>query len=119
MAWKTLFCAHSISEGIILEKINLNELNCFITFYFGQDYDLIDDSDEIEPKIDAFIADTHYALRHGLIDDIDLFLAECDDLEKDFHDRYQHDFDPALWNTTPADFLKLVRDKVRQSLQDQ
>lgn len=102
-----------------MQKVNLNQLDCFIIIYFGQDYDLIDDSDEIEPKIDAYIADTHFALRHGLIADIDLFLEECDDLEKDFHNRYQHDFSPELWGTTPEEFLNLVRNKVSQSLTDQ
>lgn len=101
-----------------MKNLNLNELDCFITVYFGQDYDLIDDSDEIEPKIDAFIADTHFALRHGLIADIDLLTEECDDLDKDFNYRYGSDFDPKLWGTNPAEFLQLVRNKVSQSLKD-
>ncbi|QGY31671.1 contact-dependent growth inhibition system immunity protein [Pantoea cypripedii] len=101
-----------------MKNLNLNELDCFITVYFGQDYDLIDDSDEIEPKIDAFIADTHFALRHGLIADIDLLTEECDDLDKGFNHRYGSDFDPKLWGTNPTAFLQLVRDKVSQSLKD-
>ncbi len=105
-------------EGLNMNKININELNCFITVYFGQDCDLIDGSSEIEPKIDAYIADTHFALQHGLIADIDLFLEESDNLEADFRERYDSDFAPELWGTTAGAFLSLVREKVSKALQD-
>ena len=102
-----------------MDRINISELDGLIQIYFGQDYDIFDDSDEIEPKIDIYIASSHKGMKYALIADIDLFLEECDDLEKDFHERYQHDFEPALWGTTPAEFLQLVRDKVSQALRDE
>lgn len=48
-----------------MKRLNLIELGCFITVYFGQDYDLIDDTDEIDPKIDAFLRDAHTAEKEG------------------------------------------------------
>ncbi len=98
--------------------MNLNEFDCFITVYFGQDYDLIDDSDEIEPKIDAFIADSHFAMRYGLIADIDLFLESADNPEEAFRKRYDLEFDPDLWGTDALSFLQLVREKVSSSLKE-
>lgn len=99
-----------------MKKMNLNELDCFITVYFGQDYDLIDNSDEIEPKIDAFIADSHFAMRHGLIADIDLLLAESDDPEAEFNTRYGFEFDPKLWGTDAVSFLMQVRERVSRTI---
>ena len=64
-----------------MKRLNLNELGCFVTVYFGQDYDLIDDSDEIDPKIDAFLNDAHTARKHGRIADIDLLTEESADLK--------------------------------------
>lgn len=100
-----------------MDKINISALDDLIGIYFGQDYDLFDDSDEIEPKIEAYIAASHKGMKHALIADIDLFLEECDDVEKDFDKRYEYDFSPELWGTTASAFLALVRDKVSQALQ--
>lgn len=100
-----------------MKKLNLNELGCFITIYFGQDYDLIDDSDEIEPKIDAFIKDSHRASLYGLLADIDLLTDESDNLAVEFMERYGDEFDPELWGTTPEKFLQQVRDKLSKALQ--
>lgn len=101
-----------------MTKMNLNELNSFITVYSGQDYDLIDDSDEIAPKIDAFIADSHLAMKYGLIADIDLLLKEADNPEEEFRMRYGSDFDPHLWGTDALSFLKRVRDRISHSLNE-
>ncbi|MBP2199557.1 contact-dependent growth inhibition system immunity protein [Pantoea cypripedii] len=99
-----------------MDRINISALDDLIGIYFGQDYDLFDDSEEIEPKIDAFLAASHKGMRHAVIDDIDLFLKECDDVDKDFRAHYKRTFSPELWGTTPAAFLKLVRDKISQSI---
>ena len=99
-----------------MKRLNLNELGCFITVYFGQDYDLIDDSDEIEPKIDAFLRDTPDGSKHGLIADIDLLTEESTDLEQAFRERFRDEFAPELWGTTATDFLRLVRQKTSDSL---
>jgi len=49
---------------------------------------------------------------YAVIDDIDLFLRECDDLDSDFRERYQRTFVPENWGTTPADFLVIVRTRI-------
>ncbi|AXF76997.1 hypothetical protein LU604_04625 [Erwinia tracheiphila] len=100
-----------------MKPLNLNELGCFITIYFGQDYDLIDDSDEIEPKIDAFLRDAHRANKYGLIADIDQLTDQSKDLEKAFAGHFGDEFAPELWGTTATGFLKLVREKVSASLE--
>jgi hypothetical protein len=99
-----------------MKRLNLNELGCFVTVYFGQDYDLIDDSDEIDPKIDAFLNDAHTARKHGLIADIDLLTEESADLESAFREYFGDEFAPELWRTTATDFLREVRQKTLLSL---
>lgn len=99
-----------------MKRLNLNELGCFITLYFGQDYDLIDDSDEIEPKIDAFLHDAHTAGKYGLIANIDLLTEESADLEIAFRKHFGDEFEPELWGTTATDFLRHVRQKTQLSL---
>ncbi|ORM71123.1 contact-dependent growth inhibition system immunity protein [Pantoea rwandensis] len=100
-----------------MDRINISALDDLIVIYFGQDYDLFDDSEEIEPKIDAFLAASHKGLQHAVIDDIDLFLLECDDLEADFRAHYRGTFVPENWGTTPAKFLDLVKARIRLHLQ--
>ena len=90
-------------HGLYMTKMNLNELNSFITVYFGQDYDLID---------------SHLAMKHGLIADIDLLLKEADNPEEEFRMRYGSDFDPHLWETDALSFLKRVRDRISHSLNE-
>lgn len=102
-----------------MNRSNFNELGCFITIYFGQDYDLIDDSDEIEPKIDAFLRNEHPASWQGLAADIDLFLSESSDPETTFEAYFQDEFDPHLWGTTTVDFLHRVRTKLSKALAEQ
>ncbi|MCA4823929.1 MAG: hypothetical protein KJJ56_11070 [Serratia rubidaea] len=101
-----------------MRKFNLNELGCFITIYFGQDYDLIDDSNEIEPKIDAFLNESDRANWYGLLADIDLLVEESDDLDGEFMRRFGFEFDPALWGTNPSHFLQLVKSKINQALSE-
>ncbi|WP_376782835.1 contact-dependent growth inhibition system immunity protein [Pseudescherichia vulneris] len=96
----------------MMDRINISALDDLIGIYFGQDYDLFDDSEDIEPKIDAFLSASHKGMQHAVIDDIDLFLRECDDLDSDFRDRYQRTFVPENWGTTPADFLLIVRTRI-------
>lgn len=116
MERETLFYTYRISGNLIMDRINIGALDDLIVIYFGQDHDLIVDSVDIGEKIDAYIEASHKGMRHALIDDIDLFLAECDNLDKDFAERYDSGFAPELWGTTPAAFLKLVRNKVSLSL---
>ena len=100
-----------------MDRINISALDDLIAIYFGQDYDLFDDSEDIEPKIDAFLAASHKGMQHAVIDDIDLFLKECDDLEGDFRAHYRGTFVPENWGTTPVEFLELVKERIRLHLQ--
>lgn len=103
----------------MFKKHSSSELNNLVIIYFGQDYDLIDDSDEIEPKIDAYIAASHKGMKHVLLEDIDSFLALGDALDSTFQDYYGFHFAPELWGTTPREFLLLVKKKVSQALQEE
>lgn len=100
-----------------MDRINISALDDLIFIYFGQDYDLFDDSEDIQPKIDAFLAASHKGMQHAVIDDIDLFLQECDDLETDFRAHYRSAFVHENWGTTPAKFLDVVKCQIRQYLQ--
>ncbi|WP_337024038.1 MULTISPECIES: contact-dependent growth inhibition system immunity protein [unclassified Pantoea] len=101
-----------------MDRINISALDDLIAIYFGQDYDLFDDSEEIEPKIDAFLAASHKGMQHAVIDDIDLFLHECDDVEEDFRAHYHRSFVPENWGTTPAKFLSIVKTRIQIALQE-
>ncbi|MDF7651229.1 contact-dependent growth inhibition system immunity protein [Erwiniaceae bacterium L1_54_3] len=100
-----------------MDRINISALDDLIAIYFGQDDDLFDDSEDIEPKIDAFIAGSHKGLQHAVIDDIDLFLKECDELESDFRKHYRDTFVPENWGTTPGAFLDRVKARIQLALQ--
>ncbi|QTF09957.1 hypothetical protein HC231_20070 [Brenneria izadpanahii] len=94
-----------------------NELLTLITAYFGQDYDLIDDSQDIRKKIGIYIRCTDRFSKYQLLDNIDDFLGLGDRLDETFRDYYGFHFAPELWGTTPRDFLLLVKKKVSQALQ--
>jgi len=100
----------------MMDRINISELDNFIGIWFGQDYDLFEPGDEIEPKIEAYIREAHKGNLHAMLADIELFLAECDDVESDFRDRYKREFVPANWDTTAGAFLSLVHKKVSAAL---
>ena len=99
-----------------MKDINVFGLDSLIALYFGQDYDLFGSGESVEAQIDAWIADTPPALRHGLIGDIDQFTEESDNLEEDFENRYGAEFSTELWGTTPVDFISLLKKKVTSSL---
>lgn len=48
--------------------------------------------------------------------DIEQFMRECDNLEEDFRSRYGSEFSTELWETTPAEFLNLLKQKVSAPL---
>jgi len=50
-----------------VDRTNISALDDIIAIYFGQYYDLFDDSEEIESKIDAFLAASHKGLQHAVI----------------------------------------------------
>ncbi|MEE9685847.1 contact-dependent growth inhibition system immunity protein [Lelliottia amnigena] len=88
------------------------ELDNLVENYFGQDYDVIDDSDEIGPKIEACNTHSSKSMQIALLEDIEEFLAQGEQLNVIFKDRYSSYFLPELWGTTPRDFLLLAKDKV-------
>ncbi|MCL2897164.1 contact-dependent growth inhibition system immunity protein [Brenneria tiliae] len=102
-----------------MERINIISLDDLIAIYFVQDYDLFDDSNDIEPKIDASLSASHKGMQHAVILDIDLLLAECDDIKADFRAHYQRTFIPENRGTTPAKFLRLVTTRISLALQGQ
>ncbi|QTF08422.1 hypothetical protein HC231_11255 [Brenneria izadpanahii] len=97
-------------------KNKARELDNLICNYFGLDYDLIDDSEELQPKIDAYNERSGRAMQQALLDDIEELLSLGDLLDSTFHDVYGEYFDPALWGTTPREFLLLVREQVTLQL---
>lgn len=102
----------------MFKKDSGSELNNLIIMYFGQDYDLIDDSNDILPKIDAYIYASHKGMQISLLEDIESFLTLGDRLEDTFNDYYGSHFDPGLWGTTPKEFLLLVKKRVNQVLNE-
>jgi len=51
-----------------------------------------------------------------LIGDIEKFMSESEKLANDFEGRYGAEFSTELWETTPAEFLMLLKQKVSASL---
>jgi hypothetical protein len=45
-------------------------------------------------------------------------MRETDNLEQDFESCYGAEFSTDLWETTPAEFLKLLKQKVSASLSE-
>ncbi|WP_033781741.1 contact-dependent growth inhibition system immunity protein [Pantoea sp. 9140] len=99
-----------------MKNINIAGLDSLIAIYFGQDYDLFGSSESVDAQINAWLADSTPASRHGLIGDIEQFIRECENLDEDFESRYGAEFSTDLWETTPAEFLNLLRQKVSVSL---
>jgi len=99
-----------------MKKINIAGLDSLIAIYFGQDYNLFGSGESVDAQINAWIADSTAASRHGLISDIEQFMRECDNLDEDLKSRYGAEFSTDLWETTPAEFLKLLKQKVSASL---
>lgn len=99
-----------------MKKINVDNLDGLIFTYFGMDYELHGPGDSIESQIDAWLSETPAAYQQGLVDDIEQFQLECDDLEKDFDERYGFEFSPELWGTTIEGFFDTLKLKVAESL---
>ncbi|WP_261666961.1 contact-dependent growth inhibition system immunity protein [Erwinia mallotivora] len=94
------------------------ELDNLVCNYFGHNYDLIDDSEELLPKIDAYNRQSGRAMQTALLEDIEEFLLLEGQLYTVFSNIYGEYFEPALWGTTPCDFLVLVRERVKQAMQE-
>ena len=92
------------------------ELDNLVCNYFGHDYDLIDDSEALQPKIDAYNRQSGKAMQMALLEDIDDFLALGDTMNMAFIKRYGVYFDPLLWGITTHDFLVMVREQVNIAL---
>ncbi len=93
------------------------ELDNLVINYFGPDYDLIDDSDDLAPKIEAYNAHSGKAMQETLLDDIEDFLSLGTRLDEAFAQRYDTYFIPALWGSTPQEFLLLVKNMVSDAVQ--
>ncbi|WP_058972381.1 contact-dependent growth inhibition system immunity protein [Type-D symbiont of Plautia stali] len=101
-----------------MHRSDFNELSCFITIYFGQDYDLIHDTVQVEPKIRTFLEQEHRASWYGLVADIELFLSKSDAPGTLFNHYFRDEFAPELWGTTAEDFLHLVLRMVNDAIKE-
>lgn len=99
-----------------MKKLNTFWLDNLIAINFGQDYDLFGSGESVEAQVDAWIADNPPAARHGLIGDIEQFIEQSDNLEEDFESCYGSEFSTELWDTTPMEFLNILKEKARASL---
>ncbi|MGV7963086.1 contact-dependent growth inhibition system immunity protein [Photorhabdus tasmaniensis] len=87
------------------------ELNRLIGAYFNQDCEFIF-GPEIDDTINDYLETTTEGMKRELLEEIEDFIHNAKDLEKEFKDRYQYDFDPELWETTALDFLNHVTKRV-------
>lgn len=99
-----------------MKKINVDNLDGLIFTYFGMDYELHGPGDSIESQIDAWINETPVAYRQGLLDDVEHFQRESDNLENDFDERYGFEFSPELWGSSTIEFLNTLKIRVAQSI---
>jgi hypothetical protein len=90
---------------------NFHFLNQLIFGYFNQDADIINDGeDTIEGIIMLFKRSASEWMLDDLVEEVDDFIsAYGDGVEEEFEKRYGFDFLPELWETTPREFLRTVR----------
>ncbi|MGK3188029.1 contact-dependent growth inhibition system immunity protein [Enterobacter soli] len=70
----------------------LRVLDYLVENYFGQDYDVIDDSNEIGPIIEAYTRHSSKSIQIALFEDIEGVLAQGEQLNVIFKDRYSSYF---------------------------
>ncbi|MEK9497991.1 contact-dependent growth inhibition system immunity protein [Photorhabdus sp. P32] len=95
-------------------KKETQHLDNFIGAYFNQDCDIFGET-TIDEVITEYLNSEPPIFMKGLIEDIDYFISNSKDVEKDF-DNLGHEFYPELWETTALDFLNHVSKRVRNYL---
>jgi hypothetical protein len=77
------------------KNVDMNELRVLdylVENYFGQDYDVIDDNNEIGPIIEAYTRHSSKSIQIALCEDIEGVLAQREQLNIIFKDRYSSYF---------------------------
>jgi hypothetical protein len=90
---------------------NFHFLDQLIFGYFNQDADIINEGeDTIEGIITLFKRSAPEWMLDDLVEEVDDFIsAYGDGVEEEFEKRYGFDFLPELWETSPREFLRTVR----------
>ncbi|AKH64035.1 MULTISPECIES: contact-dependent growth inhibition system immunity protein [Photorhabdus] len=92
------------------------ELNRLMFAYFNQDYDIIS-GPELDDVINDYLDTASEAMKRELMGEIESFIQNSEDIEKDFQVLYySSSFCPKLWNTTALEFLKYVLKKTQDCL---
>ncbi|OWO79815.1 hypothetical protein B5C26_20130 [Photorhabdus luminescens] len=74
--------------------------------YFHQDYQLFGET--IDEIVTDYLNHQYPITIISLIREINIFIRNSDDVEKDFHSLNYNEFVPELWETTALDFLNHV-----------
>ncbi|KER02493.1 hypothetical protein LGZ99_14830 [Photorhabdus temperata] len=90
-------------------------LDNFIGTYFNQNCDIFGET-TIDKVITEYINSEPPTLMKELIKDIDYFIQNSEDVEREFKELYRYDFNPDLWETTALDFLNHVSKRVQNYL---
>ncbi|KER02491.1 hypothetical protein LGZ99_14840 [Photorhabdus temperata] len=94
------------------------ELNRLMYAYFNQDFDIIS-GPELDDVINDYLDTTNKEMKRKLIEEIDSFICNSKDIEKEFKLVYSDsDFDPDLWDTTALDFLNYVSKRAQEFLNE-
>ncbi|NHB95838.1 contact-dependent growth inhibition system immunity protein [Photorhabdus stackebrandtii] len=92
------------------------ELNRLMFAYFNQDYDIIS-GPELDDVINDYLDTASEAMKRELMKEIESFIQNSEDIEKDFQVLYySSSFCPKLWNTTAFEFFKYVLKKTQDCL---
>ncbi|KMW73429.1 hypothetical protein TI10_10250 [Photorhabdus luminescens subsp. luminescens] len=92
------------------------ELNLLMFAYFNQDYDIIS-GPELDDVINDYLDTTNEAMKKELIEEIESFIHNSENIEKDFQTLYHSSsFCPKLWETTAFEFLQYVSKRAKDYL---
>jgi hypothetical protein len=82
------------------------ELADLMSGWFHQDYAL--EGDTVEEVVGAYLRAASLTERQALIDDIDRFLRDATDVERDFEDTFQPEVIPTGFAPTTREFLERI-----------
>lgn len=83
--------------------------------YFNQDYDLFGET--IEEVMSQYLKSEGPEQARGLIRDCNQFINEHDDVELEFLELYQFDFNPSRWGITARQFLTMISEQASRYLE--
>ncbi|EQC00502.1 contact-dependent growth inhibition system immunity protein [Photorhabdus temperata] len=97
-------------------KTKTQYLDNFIDTYFNQNFDIFGKI-KIDEVITEYINSEPPMLMKELIKDIDYFIHNSEDVEREFKELYRHSFNSGLWETTALNFLNHVSERVQDYLE--